>query len=182
VTGFLVVHKPIAVPLLCLDLDGTVRQGKDDELGKFVNGPEDVRVFPEAVEMMRRWKRGGGRIIAVTNQGGIALGIVTTAQVHAALAETYNQCEGLFDKMCVCSHHPDAQDLESARCWCRKPLPGLIIDAVSDLTQYYGESYPPYMAMMVGDRPEDEECARLAGIEFQWAKDWRAQAAMGTTS
>jgi hypothetical protein len=42
-------------PLLCLDLDGTVRHGKD-ELGHFVNGPEDVIVFPEAVEMMRRWK------------------------------------------------------------------------------------------------------------------------------
>lgn len=41
-----------AVPVLYLDLDGTVRQGKDDGLGRFVNGPEDVIVFPEAVEMM----------------------------------------------------------------------------------------------------------------------------------
>lgn len=29
---------------------------------------------------------------------------------------------------------------------------------------------------MVGDRPEDEECARLAGLDFQWAAGWRAQA------
>ena len=173
-------RKAQAVPLLCLDLDGTVRQGKDDELGRFVNGPEDVRVFPEAVVMMRRWKAAGGRIIAVTNQGGIALGLVSTEQVHLALVETFNQCEGLFDKMCLCSHHPDAPDLDSARCWCRKPLPGLIIDAVIDLSQYYGEYYPPYMALMVGDRPEDEECARLAGIEFQSAVDWRAMANFGS--
>lgn len=30
--------------------------------------------------------------------------------------------------------------------------------------------------LMVGDRPEDQECARLAGLDFQWASDWRAQA------
>ena len=58
-----------AVPVLYLDLDGTVRQGKDDALGRFVNGPEDVVVFPEAVEMMRRWKAGGGRIVGGQQPG-----------------------------------------------------------------------------------------------------------------
>jgi hypothetical protein len=99
------------VPLLCLDLDSTVRKGKS-ELGRFVHGPGDVEVFPEAVEMMRRWKNAGGRIIGVSNQGGVA----------------------------------------------------------------NGEIYPPYMGLMVGDRPEDQECARLAGLDFQWAADWRSQA------
>jgi hypothetical protein len=70
------------VPVLFLDLDGTVREGPDDPLGKFVNGPEDVRVFPEAVEQMRRWKDNGGRVLGVTNQGGIALGYVTTGARH----------------------------------------------------------------------------------------------------
>lgn len=171
-----VEYRPPSVPLLCLDVDGTVRQGPDDDLGRFVNGPEDVRVFPEAVEMMRRWKKGGGRIIAVSNQGGIALGIVSREQVYAAMHETYEQCEGMFDKICICPHHPDAQDLREGRCWCRKPLPGLIIDAVNDLAQYYGEYYPPAMALMVGDRPEDEGCAKIANIDFEWAKNWRAQA------
>lgn len=177
--------KPRPTPLLCLDLDGTVREGKDDALGRFVNGPEDVRVFPEAVTMMRRWKVGGGRIIAVSNQGGIALGHVSAEQVRAAMVETFNQSSQLFDRMQWCSHHPDAQDLEMARCWCRKPLPGLIIEQVVDLVRVYEkeespEYYPPYMMLMVGDRPEDEECARLAGIQFQWAAEWRAQAAVGS--
>jgi D-glycero-D-manno-heptose 1,7-bisphosphate phosphatase len=30
---------------------------------------------------------------------------------------------------------------------------------------------------MIGDRPEDEECARLAGLDFQWAAAWRGSAA-----
>jgi D-glycero-D-manno-heptose 1,7-bisphosphate phosphatase len=88
-----------AVPLLCLDLDGTVRQGKDDALGRFVNGPDNVVVFPEAVEMMRRWKDAGGRIVGVSNQGGIALGIVTYQSVVLAIMETQRQTGNLFDKM-----------------------------------------------------------------------------------
>ncbi len=167
-----------AVPVLYLDLDGTVRQGKDDALGRFVNGPEDVVVFPEAVEMMRRWKAGGGRIVAVSNQGGVALGIVSMENVVAAMAETHRQAGGLFDKITWCRHHPDADHPEMARCWCRKPSPGLIIEAANNLAAHYsGEFYPPYMGLMVGDRPEDEQCAALAGLDFQWAADWRAQAA-----
>lgn len=164
------------VPLLCLDIDGTVREGKDDALGRFVNGPEDVRVFPEAVGLMRRWKQErNGRIVGVSNQGGIALGFVDIDSVAAAFVETQRQAEGLFDKIAFCQHHPDAVDPEWARCWCRKPSPGLLIEAARDLADLHeGEMYPPHMGLFVGDRPEDEEAARLAGFPFLWANDWRA--------
>jgi D-glycero-D-manno-heptose 1,7-bisphosphate phosphatase len=165
-----------AVPVLYLDLDGTVRKGKA-ELGRFVNGPADVEVFPEAVEMMRRWKAGGGRIIGVSNQGGVALGIVTHVRVAAAMRETHEQSERMFDKIAYCVHHPDAKHPEMARCWCRKPSPGLVIESAIEVARQNGEYYPPYMGLLVGDRPEDKECARLAGLDFQWAADWRAQAA-----
>lgn len=172
---------PQATPLLFLDLDGTVRHGKD-ELGRFVNGPEDVIIFPEALEMMKRWKKGGGRIAAVSNQGGIALGLVSIQQVTEAMWKTNYDTEELFDKISWCSHHPDAEDLVMSRCWCRKPLPGLLIESANDLAGVHGdEYYPPSMALMVGDRPEDEECARLANIEFQWAAEWRAQAGLVTS-
>jgi D-glycero-D-manno-heptose 1,7-bisphosphate phosphatase len=164
------------VPVLYLDLDGTVRQGKDDPLGRFVNGPEDVIVFPEAVTMMRRWKAGGGRIVGVSNQGGIALGIVTMKNVARAMAETNRQTHLLFDKIVWCSHHPAAENPEWARCWCRKPSPGLLIEAALDLAAKHSEFYPPFMGLMVGDRDEDRECARLAGLDFQDAAEWRALA------
>lgn len=163
-------------PVLYVDLDGTVRHGYD-ELGRFVNGPDDVVIFPAALEMMRRWKTGGGRIVAVSNQGGIALGYLTESDCAAAMMRTHELTERLFDKIAWCHHHPRAQHPEMARCWCRKPAPGLLIESALDLAgQHRGEIYPPYMALMVGDRPEDEECARLAGIDFQAAADWRAQA------
>lgn len=163
------------MPLLCLDLDSTVRKGKT-ELGRFVHGPADVEVFPEAVRMMERWKAGGGRIIGVSNQGGVALGIVSLSDTAAAMRETHRQAGCLFDKIAWCRHHPAAGDPEMARCWCRKPSPGLIVEAALDLARLHGEIYPPYMGLMVGDRPEDQECARLAGLDFQWAHEWRAQA------
>ena len=79
----------LAVPVLYLDIDGTVRQGKDDALGRYVNGPDDVVVFPGAVTAMREWKSAGGRIVGVSNQGGVALGLVTKADVFAAMMETF---------------------------------------------------------------------------------------------
>lgn len=161
-------------PVLYLDIDGTVRQGKDDPLGRFVNGPDDVVVFPEAVERMRAWKAGGGRIIGVSNQGGIALGLVSFLRVMEAMVETQRQCDGLFDKVAFCQHHPDADHPEYARCWCRKPRPGLAIEAALSLAEITGEIYPPYMALFVGDRPEDEACADALNVDFQWAHDWRA--------
>ncbi|SBT64241.1 D-glycero-D-manno-heptose 1,7-bisphosphate phosphatase [Micromonospora sediminicola] len=164
------------VPVLYLDLDGTVREGKDDPLGRFVNGPEDVRVFPAAVEMMRRWKAGGGRVIGVSNQGGIALGHVTTAQVVAAMSETQRQADSLFDRIAWCSHHPKAAGPEWARCWCRKPAPGLLIQAAVSLGAECGEYYPPHLGLMVGDRSEDMLCAHRSGLDFEWAADWRARA------
>jgi D-glycero-D-manno-heptose 1,7-bisphosphate phosphatase len=163
------------VPVLWLDLDGTVRQGRDDALGKFVNGPEDVVVFPEAVAQMRRWKHNGGRIVAVSNQGGIALGLASYEKVTAAMLETHRQCQELFDKISFCQHHPSAEDPEMARCWCRKPSPGLVVESALALASQHNEMYPPHMGLFVGDRPEDEQCAKLAGLPFKWAHAWRSE-------
>lgn len=163
------------VPILYLDLDWTVRYPRNG--GTFINRAADVAVFPEAVTMMRRWKDGGGRIIGVSNQGGIALGHLTRVDCVAAMRRTNELADKLFDKIAWCMHHPRAPHPEMARCWCRKPAPGLLITASLSLAdRCEGEIYPPYMALMVGDRAEDEECARIASIDFQWATEWRAQA------
>lgn len=170
-----------SVPVLFLDIDGTVRKGKE-ELGRFVNGPEDVEVFPEAVSQMRKWKVTGGRIIGVSNQGGIALGYMTADQCLAAMQRTQQLCEGLFDEIQVCQHAP------GSGCWCRKPRNGMLIAGLLELGNtpcdgrgsFFGavlgmyEEYKTYDSLMVGDRQEDYECAMHAGIAFRWAKDWRA--------
>jgi D-glycero-D-manno-heptose 1,7-bisphosphate phosphatase len=168
-------------PVLYLDLDGTVREGKDDPLGKFVNGPEDVRVFPAAVERMQEWRETGGRIIGITNQGGVALGYMTQEVCLAAVDETAKQTGHLFDFIMVCIHHPDASNPAMGRCWCRKPRAGLIFEGAADLAREYpGEFYPPALGLFVGDRPEDRKAARAANLDFMWALDWRQNGADGT--
>lgn len=160
-------------PVLYLDLDGTVRKGYD-ELGRFVNEASDVEVFPEAVREMRRYKRAGYRIAAVTNQGGVALGHLSLQSMNEALLETQRQCDDLFDIMVACRHHPEATDPLMAHCWCRKPRYGMLIQGADGLGQRFrNELYPPHLMLMVGDRPEDQKCAEGAGIRFVDAAEWR---------
>ena len=164
------------VPLLFVDLDDTIRHGFDT-LGRFVNGPDDVGIFPEAITMMGRWREAGGRVVGVSNQGGIALGRVDREQVSAAMARTYELAENLIEMLAWCSHHPAAPDPMWRDCWCRKPMPGLLIGAWALLlNRYPNEHYPRSMMMMVGDRAEDFGAAAAAGIKFQWAREWRAEA------
>jgi len=160
------------VPVLYLDLDGTVRWGKD-ELGRFANGPEDVRIFDEVPALLSNYRALGWRIIAISNQGGIALGYMTMETCVSAMNETQKQCNGAFDKIAWCSHHPDAETPEMAVCWCRKPRPGLVIETALDLNEKTGEIYPPHLGLFVGDRPEDEECAENAALRFMPAEMWR---------
>jgi D-glycero-D-manno-heptose 1,7-bisphosphate phosphatase len=162
-----------ATPVLYVDLDETVRMGKAT-LGRFVNRAEDVQVFPEVPAILAEYKRAGWRVVAISNQGGVALGILSMEDCAASMLETQRQCNGLFDQMCFCTHHPEAADPEYAICWCRKPRIGLILTAANSLVQKFNEYYPPHLALFVGDRPEDSECAANAGIKFMDAAEWRA--------
>lgn len=163
------------VPVLYLDLDGTARKGKD-ELGRFVNKAEDVELFPLMRERLESYKQKGWRIVGVTNQGGIAMGIVTEQDVREAVMRTQELAAGLFDLIYMCQHHPDAHDPEWRQCFCRKPRIGMLVMAATELGfRNPGELYPPHISLMVGDREEDRQCAENAGVPFKWAHEWRAE-------
>lgn len=163
------------VRVLYLDLDGTVRKGFD-ELGKFVNKAEDVEMFDGVPELIQEYRNNGWRIVGITNQGGVALGLLSFDDMKNAIIKTQELCLNNFDKILACTHHPDAKDPEFANCWCRKPRIGNIVLAAEELARKYrDECYPPHLALFVGDRPEDRECANNAGIEFIDAKEWRKQ-------
>lgn len=160
-------------PLLILDIDGTVREGKDDALGKFVNKPEDVRVFREAIVRMLEHRDQGGRILGISNQGGIEQGYVTEDDIVANMRETNVQAATSFDEILWCPHYTNYTD-PFPSCWCRKPSTLL---AHMGIEMFKGcwpnENYRPDHTLFVGDRPEDEECARRLSVRFKWAKDWR---------
>lgn len=154
------------VPVLYCDIDGTIRWGKD-ELGRFVNTAEDVRVFDGVADLLWKYKDLGWRIIGISNQGGVGLGHLSMDDCFKAMGETQRQCRLAFDKITFCAHSPYAD------CPCRKPKIGQIADARYWLFQQYGDSYPMHMGLFVGDRPEDEMCAGNAGLKFMLATDWR---------
>lgn len=162
-----------AVRVLYIDLDGTIRKGFD-ELGKFVNNADDVVLFDGVVDKLKAYKDAGWRIVAITNQGGVATGQLSYGDMVAAIYRTNELAERVFDKMMACIHHPDALEPENAICWCRKPRIGNIVIASQEMARRnVGEYYPPHLALFVGDRPEDEQCAFNAGIPFQVASAWR---------
>lgn len=160
------------VPVLYCDIDGTIRWGKD-ELGRFVNTADDVRVFDEVPDLLWRYKKLGWRIIGISNQGGVALGHMTMATCVSAMEETHKQTRNAFNKLLWCPHHPYAKDPEMAVCWCRKPRAGLVIEGALSLSEQTGEIYPPHLGLFIGDRPEDEACAENAGLRFMSAEIWR---------
>ena len=161
------------VPILFLDLDGTVRKGFD-ELGKFVNCADDVEIFPEVPKLIESYKKKGFRIVGITNQGGISLGLMTEENLKNNIRRTYDLCNGNFDLIMACVHHPDSHVKQMSRCFCRKPRIGNVVLACQQLGERYrGEYYPPHLSLFVGDREEDKECADRSNIDFMWAKDWR---------
>lgn len=163
------------VPVLYCDIDGTIRHGKD-ELGHFVNKPEEVKLFDGVKDLLWSYKQLGWRIIGVSNQGGIALGYMSLQDCRAAMAETHKQTDRAFDKLIWCRHHPDATDPEMAVCWCRKPKPGMIIEAALRLADTrLGEIYPPHLALLVGDSDTDRRAADAASIRFMDAAEWRTR-------
>lgn len=155
------------VPVLYLDIDGTVRWGKD-ELGKFVNTAEDVKVFEEVPQLLAHYKANGWKIIGVSNQGGIGLGYMDNVTCAAAMAETNRQAGDVFNRILWCPHKPDEG------CACRKPKAGLVFRGQRYIYETYAESVPLNIGVFVGDRPEDAECARNAGLQFVDAEYWRS--------
>ncbi len=173
--GTLQVKDLKATPILYVDIDSTVRHGYA-ELGRLVTTREDVVVYPAARAKLLAAKVAGWRVVGITNQGRVALGELTMDQLHDNMSETMAQCEYVFDKLMICQHHPKAATPEMANCWCHKPRIGNVIQAAIDLSDFLPEYYPPHMALFVGNRESDKQCAEAAGIPFMWAYEWRGEA------
>ncbi len=140
-----------------LDRDGVINQDK-----AYVHRWEDFAFMPGAVEGMRRLQDAGYALVIVTNQSGLARGYYTEAEYQTLtqrlLSELQQQgvkVEGVYH----CPHHPKGSVAQWAvDCDCRKPAPGLILQAAAELGLDLSNS------ILVGDKPSDIEAARAAGV------------------
>lgn len=146
----------VGKPAVFLDRDGVLNK----EVG-FIKDPSLLRILPgvpEALRSLAQWFR----LVVVTNQSGIARGLYTEDDllaVNEELAGRLAEHEVVIDAIYYCPHLPEGAVPEySIQCECRKPKPGMLLQAARDLNISLKGSY------MVGDSPRDVEAAAAAGI------------------
>ncbi|MEQ1894981.1 MAG: HAD family hydrolase [Planctomycetota bacterium] len=144
-------------PAVFLDRDGTLV----DELG-FLARAEDLRLLPGAAAAVGRLNERGLAVIVVTNQSGIARGLFgerELAEVHARLGQELARAGARLDDVLYCPHHPSEGAPPWRRhCECRKPAPGLVLEAARRHELGLAESW------MIGDSLRDLECGARAGL------------------
>lgn len=140
-----------------LDRDGVINVDHG-----YVSRPDEVEFIPGAREMIAELSRQGWFIFVVTNQSGVARGMYTEEDVqalHRWLNEEFAQMGGNVTEFFYCPHLLHAKVKEyDVDCVCRKPRPGMIIQALSK------HRIAREDAFLIGDSERDVAAAERAGI------------------
>ena len=131
--------------LVLFDRDGTLVHDFP-----YNGDPAWVRPVDGAKEALDRLRARGVRIGVVSNQSGVARGLITRDQVDACM-DRLAELLGPFDTVQVCPHGPDDG------CTCRKPAPGMVKAACAEL------DVDPGRCVVIGDIGADVEAAAAAG-------------------
>jgi len=139
-----------------LDRDGTLNVDPG-----YLGEPEKLQLFPrvgEALSLLKNDHR--FLLIVISNQSGIARGLITRDQVNAvnskinALLEEFNVT---IDAFYYCPFHPEFNDEESVKC--RKPSPEMVLNAAKEFNIDLSKSY------FVGDSVSDILCGINAAVK-----------------
>ncbi|MBI3620916.1 MAG: lipopolysaccharide heptosyltransferase II [Nitrospirae bacterium] len=138
-------------PVVFLDRDGTLNR----DVG-YLSNPEQLELFPGVGAALRALKEAGAQTIIVTNQSGIARGVLTEATlrlIHERLSALLRAEGASVDAVFYCPHHPDDG------CRCRKPETELIDRAKRQLGLALDHAY------VVGDKLADARLAHRIGAK-----------------
>ena len=142
---------PALRPAAFLDRDGTIIAERN-----YISDPDDVLVLASAADGLRALRAAGFLLIVVTNQSGIARGLVTPEQYEAVNARMIEllRADGVeLDAIYCCPHHPDF----TGPCDCRKPGSGLYERAAREHRVDLSRS------MYIGDKASDVTPANRLG-------------------
>jgi D-glycero-D-manno-heptose 1,7-bisphosphate phosphatase len=134
-----------------LDRDGVINRKPPD--GEYIAHWSEIEFIPGSIEAVAALHEYGFKVVIVTNQRGIARGkvkLVDLEDIHARIAMAIFERDAMLSAVYYCPH--DIID----HCACRKPQPGMLIDAAAahglDLSKCW----------MLGDSPSDIEAGRRA--------------------
>ena len=136
-----------------LDRDGVLNRKLPE--GEYVSAWEHFDLLPGVAEAIGKLKQAGLRVLVVSNQRGIALGLYRAEDVdriHAQLQKELEAHGAQIDGFYFCPHDKGA-------CNCRKPLPGLFQQAQAQFPDIQPES-----SVMIGDSLSDIEFGRNLGM------------------
>lgn len=138
-----------------LDRDGTLNEDPG-----YISDPENVILFKETGSALYTLKRHGFLLIVISNQSGIARGLMFSKDVDA-VNEKINALLAAFkvkiDAFYYCPAHPDFSTKEE--CECRKPSPKMLFDAAKEFNVDLKQSY------FIGDTVADVECGKNAELK-----------------
>jgi D-glycero-D-manno-heptose 1,7-bisphosphate phosphatase len=147
-----------------IDRDGVINElVPDPETGRPESPlrPDDVALIPGAAAALRQLAAAGWLLVGVSNQPAAAKGSTSIEDLEAVQARVARQleAEGIrFDAFRLCFHHPSGVLPELSReCDCRKPAPGMLLDAADQLGIDLSSSW------MIGDTDNDVLAGRAAG-------------------
>jgi D-glycero-D-manno-heptose 1,7-bisphosphate phosphatase len=136
-----------------LDRDGVLNEKMPE--GCYVTSWADFHILPGVPEAIARLNRAGLKVIVVTNQRGIALGLYTPAHLealHACFHDLLKPHGAHVDAFYFCPH-------DKNQCDCRKPLPGMFEQAKLDFPEIDAST-----SVMIGDSVSDIEFGRNLGM------------------
>lgn len=138
-------------PALFLDRDGVIIENRPN----YVRTWDDVQWLDSAVRALARIHALPHAIVLVTNQSGVGRGLIpraTADEINRRVVAHITACGGRVDAVYMCPHAP--VDL----CDCRKPQPGMLLQAAADLDLDLSQS------IMIGDALTDIAAGRNAGV------------------
>jgi histidinol-phosphate phosphatase family protein len=116
----------------------------------YLNDPGRVEPVPGAADVLRRLREAGVKVGVVSNQSGVARGLISPEQLAAVNARV-DELLGPFGTWQVCVHG------DADGCPCRKPAPGLVRQAAEAL------GVDPRRCVVIGDTGADVAAAEAAG-------------------
>jgi len=136
-----------------LDRDGVLNRNPPN--GQFVTCWEEFELLPDVEDAVAELNRSGRKVIVVTNQRGIALGLYSRQdldRMHDQLRQRLAAHGARLDAIYVCPH-------DDGQCNCRKPLTGLFEQAFQDFP-----ASRPENSVTVGDSVRDIEAGSRLGM------------------